>query len=143
LIVEGGGAMVAIDFEDGSSALVSGLDETLKELGLVQDEGFIVTKQESDREILTSNVAAADKKSTALVVGLERDDENEIVSIEVLENFAPENYPQTPIEKKLDHGAVDRMRAETTNNNILVNPWLDAASYLAKKAGEKIFRKGD
>eukprot|EP00980_Cylindrotheca_fusiformis_P030399 scaffold24765_cov103-Cylindrotheca_fusiformis.AAC.1 len=30
----GGGAMVAIDFEDGSCALVTGLDETLRELGL-------------------------------------------------------------------------------------------------------------
>jgi len=34
----GGGAMVAIDFEDGTSALVSGMDKTLMELGLSLDD---------------------------------------------------------------------------------------------------------
>ncbi|CAJ1959502.1 unnamed protein product [Cylindrotheca closterium] len=56
----GGGAMVAIDFEDGSAALVSGIDETLMELGLTtaaQDHHGDIAAIASEAVETSSNIA--------------------------------------------------------------------------------------
>ena len=108
----GGGAMVSIDFEDGSCALVAGLDNTLSELLLLK---------ETDVGTPSSRVHLM---------------ENAPIKI------APESESKTPTSPPAEviGDARDRMRAEAAaDEQKNSNPWLTAASYLAKKAGEKIF----
>ena len=165
----GGGAMVAIDFEDGSYALVSGMEETLQELGLeslaasdesskvdeesntvnvaeispvVESKSEPTTKEEiiatsfSDKSIDVAEPVNDDGKDLAAAT--------EAIEKPVLEVKIESTPPPTPpVETATEKfGDVrDRMREETAKDEEAPNPWLTAASYLAKKAGEKIFSK--
>ena len=150
LLFLGGGAMVAIDFEDGSSALVSGLDETLLELGLTPNEEETVKEEPAIiSEASSAAVANDDDKEKMVDPAVAMQAINESVEMEeskVKVEIAAKVPVIAPSEKEekavIDHGAVDRMRATATkDDNSLGNPWLNAASYLAKKAGEKMFSR--
>lgn len=146
----GGGAMVVIDFEDGSSALVSGIHETLMELGLLD--------KSNDR---------TDAASTSMVVPVPQEfqsrsgkdaervlfDVPDTFSVSLQEEGSSVETPNQGGEAKMEIlakrsktsvelvDARDRMRAESAAkaNDQSPNPWLNVASYLAGKAAEKLF----
>jgi hypothetical protein len=147
----GGGAMVVIDFEDGSSALISGIDETLMELGLSDN-----TKDKT--------VAPLIPVSRDSVSGGANESENIVAVPEVammsLQAILPSiEEPsagvdgKTKMETKMEIkpkkaktsveliDVRERMRAEAVakTKDQPTNPWLNAASYLAGKAAERLF----
>ena len=154
----GGGAMVAIDFEDRSSALVAGLEETLLELGIKEDgvevpvvkEDTAVTASTEDdmkenqlevKSILTKTTVLASPEETNIQQPITSTTETETTSIS--DNSSKEEKAEEDFEKKYED-ARDRMRAQAAKarkeNEETINPWLNAASYLAKKAGEQLFK---
>jgi len=149
----GGGAMVVIDFEDGSSALVSGIDETLMELGLLKDSND-ATVASSPAASIPLNPSASDDDDSAQE-RLVADSDSFKASLEVKSSFVEETLPEpatrevvkvtTTRRVKPSVELVDvreRMRAEAAvkaTEEESVNPWLNAASYLAGKAAEKLF----
>jgi hypothetical protein len=147
----GGGGRVVIDFENGSSALVSGIDETLMELGLLKDSSNDATVASSPASI-PLNPSSTDDDSAQ--EGLVADSDSFKASLEGTLSFVEETLPEPatqevvkvttrrvkPSVKLVD--VRERMRAEAAvkaKEEESVNPWLNAASYLAGKAAEKLF----
>ena len=150
----GGGAMVVIDFEDGSSALVSGIDETLMELGLLMMTNSKDVTVASPATTIPMNPPAATQDSTqeGLVAGSDISRALLDVKSSSIEGYIPEperkgtvKVTTTTTRVKPSVELVDvrqRMRAEAAvkaKEEETVNPWLNAASYLAGKAAEKLF----
>lgn len=128
----GGGAMVAIDFEDGSSALVSGIDETLTELGL--------SPIQSQRETTPSTFESTATMPSAQQSLVE-------LATTTTKTLTSQKHKPEPKSKQANSSVElvdvrDRMRAEAAakeKDEEPANPWLNAASYLAGKAAEKLF----
>ena len=159
----GGWAMVAIDFEDRSSALVAGLEETLLELGIKEDgievpvvkEDTAVTASIEDdmnenqlevKSISTKTTVLASPEETNIQEPITSTTETETTSISdnsTKEELSEDLKKTKDFEKKYED-ARDRMRAQAAKarkeNEETINPWLNAASYLAKKAGEQLFK---
>ena len=157
----GGGAMVAIDFEDRSSALVAGLEETLLELGIKEDgvevpvvkEDTAVTASTEDdmkenqlevKSISTKTTVLASPEKTNIQEPITSTTETTSISDNLSKEEKPEDLKKTKDFEKKYEDARDRMRAQAAKarkeNEETVNPWLNAASYLAKKAGEQLFK---
>lgn len=125
--------MVSIDFEDGACALVSGLDEALMKLGLspartVEKEEAVEEEASVDVAFLVDQTYVARHMSSEAGLG---------------EKALPtSNRPSKETKQATKYrDARDRMRIQAANDSVIpTNPWLNAASYLAKKAGEQIFR---
>jgi hypothetical protein len=208
----GRGAMVAIDFENGTSILVTGMEETLSELGLSSSSSSSSSKTtaldhpletsmpktstnliDKDDSFITTAITTA-PPTTLLLSNREEDEKNLTKQQHTLQNKAT-IWPPTPQNTKIMDAVVlvkfsetasstpaataicldlkpnlpheqpppqqpqhpqqppivdarDRMRAqakqqreqrEQVSNNNNNNPWLNAASYLAGKAAEKLF----
>ncbi len=141
----GGGAMVVIDFEDGSSALVSGIHETLMELGLLD--------KSNDRRDVASTSTVVPVPSPGKDPERVRLDAPETLSVSLQVEGSSVEPPSPGVEAKMEImakraktsvalvDARDRMRAESAAkaNDQSSNPWLNVASYLAGKATEKLF----
>ena len=131
----GMGSMVAIDYENGDSILVDGLQSTLLELGIEQEESNNVVASASE---IVDNLTSS--KSESESVASNGIDNNTVVSsstttsIEETETEAVKIVTQSKKEPKLVD-VRDRMRQEAADMSTEVpNPWLNMASYLAKKA---------
>ena len=149
----GGGAMVVIDFEDGSSALVSGIDETLMELGLLMINSKDVTVASPATTIpMNPPSATLDSVQEGQVAGSDISRASLDVKSSSVKGYIPEREKKgavkvttTTTRVKPSVELVDvrqRMRAEAAvkaKEEETVNPWLNAASYLAGKAAEKLF----
>lgn len=168
----GGGAMVAIDFEDGTSALVSGMDETLFELGIGAEEKSTVVHAEEPEEQLvlqgsalpppvepvlsnvvleaapstaTSATALLDPPSTSTTMGSDKNVASRSKPVENMSQSKKSSSSSSSTSSKPLVDVRDRMRAEAKEEEeqVASNPWLQAASYLAGKASEKIFGNSD
>lgn len=138
----GGGAKISIDFEDGSYALLTGMEETLSELGLTNSDTRVnEPSEEYGNGDLKDSIEAYDTI-------IETPVDNEL-AIQTVKNHDKELPDINKIETLMDDrqskeeplGDVrDRMRQAYTEEQ-QTNPWLNAASYLVKKAGEKMFTK--
>lgn len=140
----GGGAMVAIDFDDGSYGLVAGMEEVLMELGLedslesVSLETTAATVENTEATVTTSNpepamlndISSSTESSIAVVMPVET------------KQVKPEN-PTSSLPAKIQNPTVqssslndvrERMRAEAAKDEEVGNPWFNAASYLVGKA---------
>lgn len=135
----GGGAMVAIDFDDGTSSLVTGLEETLMELGLSVKENYPIDP---------SNVEPSPTRSLLVEETGTITDEKVAKEISSAPNMVV--MSEIPAVKERQKAAVkssatvnldvrERMRTEALKDEERSNPWLKAASYLAGKATERIF----
>lgn len=153
----GGGAKVSIDFVDGSYALVTGMDETLSELGLTisdipgKDQSTDKTSEErSQDEAEMEFVKISDPLSPVFLDNKVKtqkdkncDESHEIEEEEILvdeKENKDKNKRVTFSRRKLREplGDVrDRMRQAYAEEE-QTNPWLNTASYLAKKLKEKI-----
>ena len=155
----GGGAMVVIDFEDGSSALVSGMDETLMELGLGNKSNDATVARPVSTichnasttegsaphklEIVSDNICKTlqEVASSSAEVPIPEPDMNQVVKV----TTTTTTTTTTTRVKARTVELVDvreRMRADAAvkaTEGESVNPWLNAASYLAGKAAEKLF----
>lgn len=138
----GGGAMVAIDFDDGSYGLVAGMEEVLMELGLEDS-------LESNPLEPTATVDNTDAVSPVTTSAPEPAMLNEISSTEAIavvetKQVVPENptvqsslpaKPKNPtVQSSSLNDVRERMRAEAAKDEEVVNPWFNAASYLVGKA---------
>ena len=167
----GGGAMVSIDFEDGTYALVAGIDETLFELGLSDENNNLITDNETQDDYIAQQdlggksisseeigvvsgraKAEASRVTTSILEAQTNIESSEtgvtdavIVSSGSTDSGAPvmkaeAESSETTSQSKSFGDVRDRMRAEAAKEE-QINPWLNAASYLAKKAGERIFSR--
>mmetsp|Transcript_86179 Transcript_86179/g.248866 ORF Transcript_86179/g.248866 Transcript_86179/m.248866 type:complete len:248 (-) Transcript_86179:302-1045(-) len=154
----GGGAMVAIDFEDGTSALVSGLDETLSELGLSEpvqpstkssgatngagekpeEEGIQTMQKISTKDVSSEKLEV--KAEIVPPVAVVEKEEVESVNTSLAASTKTTKQKETVQKPSVELVDVrERMRAEAAQKEQQANPWLNAASYLAGKAADKIF----
>lgn len=99
----GGGSMVAIDYEDGTCALVSGLDETLAELGLADDENNDKAKRDPTLEDDMEQQQSPKNSMT-----LTDDDDDDIQPIS--ENF---------VKIKMPAGKSDEEESTATNRQLI------------------------
>ena len=128
----GMGTMVAIDFENGDSIMTDGLDSTLTELG-ISKEKLQVGSTASSSEHGVQNFATT--------IGNEGNVESSSTKDVVLvstENKVGSNPP--PKKPPIVEDVRDRMRQEAAVESDTGNPWMNMASYLAKKATDKVFR---
>ncbi len=135
----GGGAMVAIDFDDGTSALVTGLQETLMELGLTPTP---------NNPILVDNETEESKTTEERIFFIDDNTKGKEVFSQHIRIEAKAPVKHSTVEKydgkenSSNDVLVDvreRMRAQSLKEEERVNPWLKAATYLANKAAEKVF----
>mmetsp|Transcript_28458 Transcript_28458/g.69030 ORF Transcript_28458/g.69030 Transcript_28458/m.69030 type:complete len:157 (+) Transcript_28458:551-1021(+) len=150
--------MVAIDFEDGSAALVSGMDETLMELGLKGNEDTSTIASEPVESSSYSPVAAmpelelsATSTDTATATPASTTTASPSDAVTTAASITTATAA-TPIvaskatskpKKKASSSyqdARDRMRAQQQSEETepASNPWWTAATYLAQKAKESI-----
>jgi hypothetical protein len=113
------GTMVAIDYENGDSIMTDGLESTLVELG-IQPQPQLQKQQ----AVLEPSSAIPE---TEIVDGVTTSNSYD-KHIEIIRE--PEMKPPLLADVR------DRMRTEATSE--VENPWMNMASYLAKKAMEKI-----
>ena len=107
----GMGSMVAIDYENGDSILVDGLQSTLIELGIEQESPNVVVSTSEIVDNLTSSKSESESVASSSI--------NE----------------RAVTQPKIVDDVRDRMRKEAADMSTEVpNPWLNMASYLAKKA---------
>ena len=166
----GGGAMVAIDFEDGSAALVSGIDETLMELGLERDDATTkpdpstivmpvssdamqssATPVESSSSVTFDNSASTSAASAVSAPaeaksnvdqGTASLESTKASSVSPATTKQVASTPKRPSDDYQDARA--RMRAQAASEaEKASNPWWTAATYLAQKAKESIMDRKD
>ena len=127
----GMGSMVAIDYENGDSILVDGLQSTLVELGIEQEESNNVVASTSE---IVDNLTSS--KSESESVASSSINERAVVTSStttLIEETETEAVKIT--QPKIVDDVRDRMRKEAADMSTEVpNPWLNMASYLAKKA---------
>ena len=114
----GMGTMVAIDYENGDSNLLASLDSTLNELGVERQS--IGTKVDAELQIDDG----ASEFTTIPTAG---------ESSEVNTTAPPSKKPKKLVDVR------ERMRVEAASEEEQTNPWLNMASYLAKKASDTMF----
>ena len=136
----GGGAMVAIDFDNGTSSLVTGLDETLMELGLfsVMENLPIVPPNVVKTSLPLSRVEGTGISTDDKVEEKESSEPDIVVTSENPVLTAGGKKAVTSSTKSLVD-VRERMRTEALKDEERENPWLKAASYLAGKATERMF----
>jgi hypothetical protein len=110
--------MVAIDYENGDSIMTDGLESTLVELGIQpqpQKQQAVLEPSSAipETEIIVEGVATSDSYNNRIEI-----------------------IPEPEMKPPLLADARDRMRTEAISE--VENPWINMASYLAKKAMEKI-----
>ena len=111
----GMGTMIAIDFENGDSIMTDGLEETYSELG-------ISARTQQQQSSTDENAQSSDIEATSSTV-------SDATTVPV----TPKKVPSS--KELVDVRA--RMRQEATDVEV-ENPWLKMASYLAKKATDKV-----
>ena len=136
----GMGSMVAIDYENGDSILVDGLQSTLLELGIEQEESNNVvasaseivddlTSSKSESESIASSSSSIDDRVVASSSTTSTIEESEMEAVKIV------TQPMIKKESPRINDVRDRMRKEAADMSTEVpNPWLNMASYLAKKA---------
>ena len=151
----GMGTMVAIDFSDGGCALVNGLEETLVELGMTDETSNVPVDEQSAAcpaiEAATRSVPAekSSSETSSLTAAATSDSQTIVTPLHDGPDIGvkKEIPVPTPQEESVQttHNAVERMRAEraaAASTEEQTSPWGTMASYLAKKATEKIFGEG-
>lgn len=123
----GMGTMIAIDYENGDSIMTDGLESTLLELGLQRQPAPCISAAESaknggpidgsEKSVSVQNVASVTNFSEQPLIEAE----------EILKSKKPPMLSDVR----------DRMRQEAAGE--VENPWMNMASYLAKKAAGKMF----
>ena len=112
------GTMVAIDYENGDSIMTDGLESTLVELGIQLQH----PQKTAEPARAIHGPAEADVTPS--------DSRNRIKSIMI-----------EPEKTSLLADVRDRMRMESEEAIGVGNPWMKMASYLAKKAMDKLISK--
>lgn len=115
----GMGTMIAIDYEGGRSVLTDGLEEAMKELGLKTESTEVIPEPVMQENVVNTNTDTANVAKA----------EVQTASVEV---------QSKPTRELTD--VRERMRAAAKEEE-QQNPWLNMASYLAKKAMDKVTGK--
>jgi len=118
------GTMVAIDYENGDSIMTDGLESTLVELGIQVKQTPLPYKPDSANSVDSTNNGDSANNGDK-VAGVVTSDSNNRIDIKA--------EPEKPT---LLADVRDRMRTEAAIE--AENPWMNLASYLAKKAMDKI-----
>ena len=118
------GTMVAIDYENGDSIMTDGLESTLVELGIQVKQTPLPYEPDSANSVDSTNNGDSANNGDK-VAGVVTSDSNNRIDIKA--------EPEKPT---LLADVRDRMRTEAAIE--AENPWMNLASYLAKKAMDKI-----
>lgn len=130
--------MIAIDYENGDSIMTDGLDSTLLELGIIKTQNEQPSSSISEQ---TENKPI--EECVAATIEAVFDDDNEEAAVDASISMVPTTTQNDTKEKPestkppLLADARDRMRQEASVE--VQNPWMNMASYLAKKATDKVF----
>mmetsp|Transcript_23904 Transcript_23904/g.57650 ORF Transcript_23904/g.57650 Transcript_23904/m.57650 type:complete len:255 (-) Transcript_23904:131-895(-) len=124
------GTMIAIDYENGDSIMTDGLESTLLELGLQRQSASCVSAAESAKNggPIDGNEESKSVRNVASVTNFS--EEPPFEAEEILKSKKP----------PLLADARERMRQEAAGK--VENPWMNMASYLAKKAADKMLGSG-
>lgn len=125
----GMGTMIAIDYENGDSIMTDGLDSTLAELGIQRQnlQSASVEHESSENGGQVEAVGNINEEAASSVP---------IVASATVTNEIKEN--PKPRKRPLLADPRERMREEAADE-VVDNPWMNMAGYLAKKATGKIF----
>lgn len=134
-------AMVAIDFKDGRSYLVEGLDETLMELGITAHNEPVTTASTviADDTVSgeESTVSKEEVPEVTKTAAQETDGVGKVLNAIQTTDVVSKSVPKPSTELT---DVRERMRKEAEQEGPpQENPWGMAASYLAQKAKEKMF----
>ena len=141
----GMGTMIAIDYENGNSVIMDGLESALTELGVQRQSPSTAdtTEIEKDTDEVDSGPVAI-PVTKAVEVALDINDGDEDLCSSPIASI-PLELPITVNNNKKEEGRRDekkpplladpreRMRQEAADIEV-ENPWINMASYLAKKA---------
>mmetsp|Transcript_28062 Transcript_28062/g.32146 ORF Transcript_28062/g.32146 Transcript_28062/m.32146 type:complete len:256 (+) Transcript_28062:210-977(+) len=140
----GQGAMVSIDYEDGMYDLVTGLDQTLEAIGVVETGNEIHAEiKGKDPLVKTEIVQVLNDSSDSECQDSVPKEFHSIVS-DHGDTSPPRTEDDKPTSKvepivQQEHDAVERMRAEAINSQEeRANPWLNMALYIGKKMKDKM-----
>ena len=142
----GMGTMIAIDYDNGDSIMTDGLESTLFELGIEQSIPPVVLSTVDRTESDTNTDNSIENEDTSLEMEATGNSDEVVVSTLPTEptaatNIAPIQQKERPKpkreEKPIMADARERMREEAAEE--AANPWVNMASYLAKKATSKMF----
>lgn len=134
----GMGTMIAIDYENGDSIMTDGLDSTLLELGIIKTQN-----EQPSSSIISEQTENKPVEECGAAIEAVFDDDNEEADAATSLPMIPTNTQNGTKEKPestkppLLADARDRMRQEASVE--VQNPWMNMASYLAKKATDKVF----
>ena len=134
-------AMVAIDFKDGRSYLVEGLDETLMELDITAHDEPVTAASSVIAEEIVLGVESSVRKEKVPEVTTTAAQESDDLG-KVLNAFQTTAAVSEPVPKPSTEltDVRERMRKEAEQEGPpQENPWGMAVSYLAQKAKEKMF----
>lgn len=138
----GMGTMIAIDFENGDSIMTDGLDSTLLELGIERQQQLTAVSastitdinEYANEDAISGNEEAVVSNDDVVVSMSTTIKEEETIAKPTIKT----NKVQQETKKPRELADVrDRMRQEAAEE--VENPWINMASYLAKKATEKMF----
>lgn len=117
----GMGTMIAIDYEGGDSIMTDGLEGAIRELGLQTESLGAKPQTSADSSAVVEDITA---ESTVL--------ESEV-----------KPAVNTPVKSKSREltDVRERMREEAAKDDQRENPWMNMASYLAKKAMNSMLGK--
>lgn len=115
------GTMIAIDYEGGDSIMTDGLEGAIRELGLQTESLGAKPQTSADSSAVVEDITA---ESTVL--------ESEV-----------KPAVNTPVKSKSREltDVRERMREEAAKDDQRENPWMNMASYLAKKAMNSMLGK--
>mmetsp|Transcript_3222 Transcript_3222/g.6167 ORF Transcript_3222/g.6167 Transcript_3222/m.6167 type:complete len:256 (+) Transcript_3222:307-1074(+) len=128
----GMGTMIAIDYDNGDSIMTDGLQSTLVELGIERQKQATLFASETENGT-TENGAVAE--ASVNING--ETTAPSILNMAYATNTADAKERVESSKRPLLLDARDRMREEAAGQ--VENPWINMASYLAKKAAGNIF----
>ena len=147
----GMGTMIAIDYKNGDSILVDGLQSTLIELGLQQEQTnsqFDASTPEPEDVVIENESSCVEEEVTpstpTVIVATSTTNASPEPVVEQKETVVREVRVEPKKSMKQRRELVDvrdRMREEAADQQV-ENPWLKMGSYLAKKATDNMFGSG-
>ncbi|KAL9190839.1 hypothetical protein ACHAXT_000545 [Thalassiosira profunda] len=131
----GMGTMIAIDFDNGDSIMTDGLQSTLLELGIDAQKApppSVSNVEEAEAENGATEAAGVTNSEAPPSAS---DLVSDIASVDTV------TKAEIPAQKKPPAlvDVRDRMRQEAADEEVQTNPWMNMASYLAKKATDNMF----
>ncbi|KAL7488332.1 hypothetical protein ACHAW6_013916 [Cyclotella cf. meneghiniana] len=117
----GMGTMIAIDYENGNSIMTDGLEEAVNELGLQME--------------------ISERKSGSFAVVDDYAQDGDALADSDMNSMGSQRKEDKSNKSRQLTDVRERMREEAAKEDDQGNPWINMASYLAKKAMDRAFNR--